>query len=268
MRRGYNNGFVFENGELIGMTLGADYCAEHEWGIKTTRSVFGCDDNAVGIDRYRITQLPARFAWLETARKNKAGFIFDRYELPSTYDGLVKVMRSYPKEKHKENEFESAWSDGDFGVLSTDKSAIKHLRTIYEAIVNKNAIIMLGGGGVFQNAGLVIAIADKIPEATKTMWKEEHEAKIALTAEFKATGIEEKLRAAGKRWFALSPSIFPNGFRNEHHNISERVMLVFLNPQEQQKHNYGWFTIQELEQWANNEGPVFQTNRPPKHKYG
>jgi len=45
-----------ENGNLQGVSLGFDFCAEHEWGIKTLRNKLGMDDNIIGIDRYLPTK--------------------------------------------------------------------------------------------------------------------------------------------------------------------------------------------------------------------
>lgn len=33
MRQGFRNEILFLEGKLVGVSLGADYCAEHEWGI-------------------------------------------------------------------------------------------------------------------------------------------------------------------------------------------------------------------------------------------
>lgn len=33
MREGHNNGILWLDETFVGVNLGADYCAEHEWGI-------------------------------------------------------------------------------------------------------------------------------------------------------------------------------------------------------------------------------------------
>ena len=62
-----------------------------------------------------------------------------------------------------------------------------------------------------------------------------------------ATGIEEVLKAAGKKWYALSP-----GWRDKR----KQHVDFFLNPCEQERYDFGWFTVEELRQWARDEGPV------------
>lgn len=34
-----DNGLIVEDGKLIGIALGYDYCAEHEWGIEELRRI-------------------------------------------------------------------------------------------------------------------------------------------------------------------------------------------------------------------------------------
>ena len=44
--------------KLVGFNLGADFCAEHEWGIKGIVREFGVDGNKVGIDGRMVTVVP------------------------------------------------------------------------------------------------------------------------------------------------------------------------------------------------------------------
>ncbi len=103
---------------------------------------------------------------------------------------------------------------------------------------------MLGGGGVFQNAGLTIGILDQIPESVKTGWAETHAEKRKLDADFAATGIADLLKSKGRRWYAMSPARQEDGTHK-----------VWLNPEDQENNNYGWFTIEDLRQWADGKGP-------------
>lgn len=32
--------------------------------------------------------------------------------------------------------------------------------------------------------------------------------------------------------------------------------MFWLNPMNQKKYNHGWFTIEELQQWAKDNGPI------------
>lgn len=92
-----------------------------------------------------------------------------------------------------------------------------------------------------------IALAEEISDDVRAMWKESHEAAAKLASDFAATGVEAKLKAAGKRWYALSPRRFDDG-----------RLMAWLNPMEQHEYNYGWFSIADLEMWAQGKGPVIK----------
>jgi hypothetical protein len=50
-------------------------------------------------------------------------------------------------------------------------------------------------------------------------------------------------------YFALSPSWKTNG-------ESKHPVMYWLNPRKQDKVNYGWFTVEQLEQWIEGKGPI------------
>lgn len=110
----------------------------------------------------------------------------------------------------------------------------------------------MGGGSKnpFSRGGLVLAIYDKLPEDAKKTIKESHEETKALQDALNASGIKEKLQKADKGYYALSPSFLT--FEKE----TKYSIVCWLNPYDQQNVNYGWFTIEELEQWVENKGPI------------
>src|SRR5690606_28298750 len=59
--------------------------------------------------------------------------------------------------------------------------------------------------------------------------------------------IAAELKAAGKRYFALSPR-----WKDD----QESEVVFWLNPMEQQDYNSGSFTVDELRQWIRNEGRI------------
>lgn len=77
----------------------------------------------------------------------------------------------------------------------------------------------------------------------------EHKRLLAAAA---ATGIEQRLKAAKRGWYALSPGW-----------VDERKQEVhfFLNPMEQPRYNHGWFTVAELDAWAAGHGPVMKSDQ-------
>ena len=271
MRRGSNVDIIRdgEGGVFCGICLGADYCAEHEWGIKDIRRSFGVDDSAIGIDRRLIKTLPPTelvsdvysdafysdaLIYGERKEKNSTDYfiVFDsmssiKYVIEK--DHTLNLYRS--KEECVSDHLACAWDEGSFGIR-VDETYRAELLELYEAFLRKDVCIFHGGGGVFRNAGLMMCIASRIPEYGKQEWLRGDQDRIALEKASVDTGIEEKLRKAGKRWFALSPrwSSVIRGLTTSY------PVVYWLNPMEQDKYDSNWFTVEDLLLWAKDKGPV------------
>ncbi|WP_156883591.1 hypothetical protein [Salipiger mucosus] len=66
------------------------------------------------------------------------------------------------------------------------------------------------------------------------------------------TGIEKKVRAAGLDFFALSPRWAKDCSTSK----TKHDVAFWLNPREQNIHNYGIFTVEDLEAWTKGKGRV------------
>lgn len=262
MRSGRDNGILkSESGQLIGINLGADYCSEHEWGIKDLRRDLGMSETGYGLAKRTATKMPKNVEFYDN--KIETVLVVNGY----SHDGKINLDNhnlgrgSYNREK-----LLTAWDSKSFGVSATLPEEREAIRKVYEAMQNGNMAVWLGGGGVFQNAGLVLAIVDQIP-ADKTQML--HDADIEsekLTQAAEATGIHEKLKAAGKRYFALSPK-WMQGFNPQNKNPkSKHPVMFWLNPMNQHENNYGWFTVEELELWAKGEGPCVMSAEQKRKK--
>jgi hypothetical protein len=76
--------------------------------------------------------------------------------------------------------------------------------------------------------------------------------KTAQDAEKKKSGRPYSFGNDPNGYFALSPRW---AFDNEKDKTKHPVMF-WLNPQNQKDNNFGWYTVEELDQWINGEGPV------------
>jgi hypothetical protein len=268
MRRGSKPELIYDverstNGprELLGINLSSDYCAEHEWGIKDIREAFGLPDKdtVYGLKKRKITRVPKTLAWVKyvstwyVSRLDvERGLAKKVGDTKITNEGFV-LHDWYHEEPDKmalNSELHgvglrAAWSEDDFAVISNDLGEIAALREIFDEIQKKNTCIFFGGGGPFQNSALVIAIADRLPKEITEDWFQYDYEQQQIKKEFEATGIEKLLAAAGKRYYALSPRRRDDG-----------SLWYWLNPCEQHKTNYGWFTLEQLQQWAKDEGPI------------
>ncbi len=265
MRRGSNPDILMHGETFIGFDLSSDFCAEHEWGTKFTE-VFGLGDSKkYGMARRKITKLPVATedSWTTprvvehfTVRSSskKSFLVFD---YPRNIEHIKTEKRGYELDvtKWSKNNIGSAWDDSSFGIV-TDKYHAE-LAELYEAFQKKDIVIGLFGRGVFQNAGLKILIASRLPKEITDPWLVADKDAEALAKASDKTKIKNKLEKAGKKYFALTPKWSKELISTAHGEIKTKYdVLYWLNPQDQKNNSYGWFTVEELLLWAENKGPV------------
>lgn len=255
MRRARDNGILkTEAGKVIGLNLGADYCAEHEWGIKGLRSAFQIPDKGYGLVKRSITTTPKNVVFLDD--KKQTVLIVGAY----LYEGKVDLKSHYlDRGTYDKDELMTAWDEKSFGINAAKDEDRETVRAIYKAIQENNLSIWLGGGGVFQNAGLVLALRSEIPADKAQSLIDADKDREALEAAAQATGIHAKLEKAGKRYYALSPRWADD---------KKSSLIFWLNPQEQRDNAFGWFTVADLELWAQNKGPVIEGSDTYKARKG
>ncbi|MDO8407687.1 MAG: hypothetical protein Q7S95_00410 [bacterium] len=268
-------------GQVIGINLGWDFVAEHEWGIEGLQRTFGIsgkperkrDDTGavvkdlVGADIRTVTKVPAELKFFENLGGYaymlcSSRFAFRWNEKDATAKHFNEMMRLFPGEK---GELAAAWSGGDFGVrMKNDalKLGATVLGQIYEALEKKDAMIFLAGGGnPFSNRGLYLTIRSRVPEDTLQQMKEADEGYLNLMDAVERveaeTGLKEKLKTTGKRYFALSPCWAASITSTKDGEMKTvHPVVFFLNPMEQQQNNFGWYTVEQLLEWAEGKGPI------------
>jgi len=176
MRRGNEPHFVFHNDNMIGVNLSADYCAEHEWGIKRLLEMFKADPTAPGLDKGIIHDAKDFFqkSYTMTVHGKKTS-------KKATFTGFLVMSedrRGYMQKEGVEIDGDlrpfgdadvcAAWSDSDLGVLAKNGTpGEKHLQKIYEACLSGDGMICFSStmkGNPFERAGLCILIRSRIPE--------------------------------------------------------------------------------------------------------
>lgn len=248
MRRSHGAKIVTDDsGKLVAVSLGADACAEHEWGINSLREVFGCtaDPTVVGLERRRTREMPSHLSWQTDGRKGGLQGMYcprrpwrdDAPDAPNFRD-------------FTDGKLCAAWDKSTFAVFSNDSEEIEALLTIFKALQDVDGVLWLGGGGMFQNAGLCIGIASRLPTEVVKLWEQKDNEAIALRKAMQATGIEDKLRAAGREYFALSPKFASDG-----------SLIFWLNPCKQHIHQFGWMTLQDLEDWILGKGKCMKSGK-------
>lgn len=254
MRTGFvrdnNNRWLTTKSDFLGVNLGADYCAEHEWGISGIRRTLGVtpvdnkDFEPYGIDR-RVIRKHEGVKWIEG--KSSKGVKWEGFYLVNRYSTQTDddVRRLINPNFYDKSKVYSAWDDTSFAIVSCDERCIGKLKKIFQAFQNDDICIFLGGGGIFENSGLVIAIKSKLPNYVTKKWYDYDKERHDLEKETEKSGICELLKKAGKDWYALFPSREKDG-----------SLRWWLNPTDQKNNNFGWYNIDQLRQWASNTGPI------------
>lgn len=291
---------------LQGFFLSADYCSEHEWGIKELKEAFGCNPEAeAGLSRRAVHKITTRNfsgSWRDDTPdevpllhyfedENYALLLGNQFCVADDIEKYLKkkghtlttfvdketncVSRElHPPFFRDDSELEkweisAAWDEGTFGILVPARLA-HFLRELKEHFENENIVIMMGGGGVFQNAGLGFAVADRLPKEIVDAWYEgdvDHE---RLMARHEEIGIEEELKKtwgedyrSGCRWFALSPK----WIKDMHGETpTEYDVCYWLNPREQEDNYFGWVTVEDLRLWKLGRGKIPGGGRNPSAK--
>lgn len=257
--------FLNENGNFVGIHLPADFTAEHEWGIKDLKRQFGIPeyentDPPFGIERYKATQVPETYLYQEQGNRTALGVIRYKFQLADTLfehsklkGSLYKVYKQPSDVSVFDIESRGAWDEHSFGIVAEGKQAHKHLQTLDAAIKNCDVVLFLGGGLLFENAGLNVAIASAIPENLQKTVRETHQDTAKLYQAAKATGIYEMIPK--NTYYALRPDWKLKDKKSKH------KVMFWLNPRDQRNNNYGWFTVEELDDWMYGRGPIPKVNR-------
>lgn len=290
MRSAWNGtSFISLNNEVIGICLGYDFCSEHEWGIrplerylgmqKTKKTLMGLgpEKPVLGIDSRRIHTLDVKdLHWQETLDGEarllyvphlNVCYGYDEKRIEEMLTSLVERELTFSKfDKEKGHTLKTAWADKGFGIAVRGNDNIEHLRNIYEALADNNAIVTLAHTAypsVFPEGGLYVLIGDKFPSEIDEAMKADDQDKIDLAKAHEKLGLEDELKASGVRWFALSPKWLKD-FRSEVE--TEYELIYWLNPMDQDENRCGWFTVEELRLWPEGNGPVPKKNNSKKEE--
>lgn len=272
MRKGRDTEVVEHKGKIVGVNLGADFVSEHEWGIDKIRQKLGIDGNMIkaslnsdcistvkealtkaktetpGYFRRKMSKLPERYAKLydnldtDGIKIKEKTFwflsLFSSYSDSDPAEDFWKKLIGYPDDK-----LQTAWDESSFFFATTDKKLIQRFKKAFE---EKDIAIFLGGGGPFQNGGLKIFIYSETFDILNPHFEEADKDALELYSKAIETGIYEKLEAANKRFFALSP------------RLSEDGIKFWLNPYDQHIYNSGWYDVKDLEEWIQDKGKVIK----------
>lgn len=265
MRKAYKDfGIIEENGVFYGISLGWDFCAEHEWGIKDLKILLGINDTKLGVDGRAIT------------KNDEVIFVKDKKQAllrtkPWGYkdgdklnDLLSGELYIYSKDDKK---ISTAWSGSDFGVLVEGKENIQKLEELYNNFKKNNIVIasLKGVVPVFSNSSLSLLIKDRLPqEALESMYNVDKKAidLIEYEKEIGVTKLKEKVRGNGykgeKYFCACSPRWIDYENKGNREVLKKKLgtkydIQFWINYSDDDD-NYGWYTAEEIIKWLSTPG--------------
>lgn len=252
MRKTQKSKFLLDKEKIVGIDLGADFCAEHEWGIEQLRNQLGIpkdpiEEGTLGLDGRKTKEFPSKSFAIAEVDGYKLLVFHDHVKHWNNFSHISEELRL-----KNDIHLSAAWDESSFAIAIKGKED-EFLRRLFAAFEKKDVAIWLGGGGIFANAGLVIVIASLISAKYKDAILKGDEKRKRLADAVLTTGIKEKLDKVGKGYFAgkgylaLSPRWTDD---------QETSIEFWLNPCDQQNDNYGWFTLQNILDWIEGKGPI------------
>lgn len=265
MRRGYQEfGIIEEDGVFYGISLGWDFCSEHEWGIQRLKESFGINSKKMGIDGRTIT------------KNDKVIFIKEKNRAllrtkPWNYKPEYKIKDLLSTELYiydnNDKKITTAWSKEDFGVFVEGEKNVALLEELYENFKKNNISIASLKGTVpaFSNSSLSLLIKDRLPkESLDSMYNAdksaidlvEYEKKIGVTA------LKEKTRGKGyegeKYCCACSARWIDYANKENRDKIKKKLgteydIQFWINYSDDDD-NYGWYTAEEIIKWLSTPG--------------
>lgn len=249
-----------DDGSVQGLSLGSDSTAEHEWGVDGLRSTLGVKKTFENGVADRVSQkVPPVFykqytlddgtpaAYLSFGSSYSRGLL-ESGEVPPY---LAKEVSFFgPHDAPDAMNLSCAWDDQGILIHVRTQEQVDYLEQFKSAIERKD--IAFGGDLLdekrfYRAGGLIFVIPSRIDPRLAQQAYEKDQSLVRLRQAAEKIGLDKELRAAGKRWFALSP---------RWKDKQESEVVYWLNPQNQQDYSSGLYTADELRQWANEKGPV------------
>ena len=251
MRETYNSKMLFnDDGSFIGFDLGADYCAEHEWGIKGIHKGLGHMLDIMGIERFMNTKVPSseNLFVAEFQRKGKK-YIGMCYDSRGWY-GKPEVKHIMAMPYGDEREIFAQWDSNGFAVTVAIKYK-NHLQTIIKAIELQDLAVYVGASSnPYGRGGLQLLIASAQDKKFLKEMENKHKDEALLAKADAKAGVKIMLKNAGKRYCSLSPAWYSPSFKPNNRTLRTRYPVIyFLNPS-MGDGKCGWYTVEELKAWA------------------
>ncbi|MFA6158345.1 MAG: hypothetical protein WC763_01840 [Candidatus Paceibacterota bacterium] len=237
--------FVAQGDIVVGISFGSEPCSEHENGHGGLREAFGIPQELTrevcGIDARTITRSHPKLRLIEAG--NVSYLLCPPNE--TVYKDISNEHIDHMVGFLPGKGVSGAWDDSSFAIRIAGEHA-PFLRRLHEAFEAKDIVIFQSGKG-FCMPGLYLILRSAMPKESIEGFASADTSRLNLADAVDASGIKERLKAAGKKYLALSPR-----WRDEGNGL----FLLWLNPWHQDDDNCGWFTVSDLDDWILGKGRI------------
>jgi hypothetical protein len=293
-----DKGIIVIDGQFIGISLGRDYCAEHEWGIKELRSRFGLREGNIkcmGIENRLITKNVDNMVFLEEIKKKqKFAILYTGYTyrtLEETQKDIPRDLKNYKEDiafnedyykrnppREPKDPIACAWDESSFGIGVMGETAVGYLKELYQAFQEKNVVITfinLMPGNPFSNVSLSLLIADRIPlSAGEQMYDadEEHYKLIEYEKKIGMTKLKEKNRKSEGLHYYLACSAKWIDYENEEareeikKKLNTKYDIRYWINYSDNDNNYGYYTVEDIKKWLTGKKTLLEVKPKAEKK--
>jgi hypothetical protein len=286
MRRAYNDyGLIIIDDVFIGISLGYDFTAEHEWGIKGINRICAIPESSkknMGVKNRTITKSPkivfkekthkkVKFALLYTGTEWRSDEENEKYvprdleNYVSDLEWKVDFEQKHPNDKGNiKDNIITAWDENSFGVGVMGEKEVEYLKEIKTALENCNLTITrinIQPTNPFANASLSLLITDRIPkEALEQMYladkeyydREDYEKKIGMKKILEKYGNKNGYK--NKNYFcACSPKWIDYDDAENREEIKKKYNtkydIIYWVNYSDDDNNYGYYSVEEIREW-------------------
>ena len=272
--------------KFVGFSLGHDYCAEHEWGIKELRRRFAIPEGSnknMGIKNRTITRNIENLVFkTETYKKQKFALLYTGYScrtLKESEENIPHCFTNYKQDilwnmEYKANHpsttrkpkdpIACAWDEEGFGIAVMGEKEVGYLTQLYEAIQKCNVAIThinLMPKNPFSNSSLSVLIVDLLPqEVLDQMYNADleyysridYEEKIGMakikTKYGNKNGHDKKnyYMACSAKWIDYDDAEAREKRKKE---LKTKYDIWYWVNYSDDDNNHGWYTVEEIREW-------------------
>jgi hypothetical protein len=286
MRKAFKDYFLWViDDKFVGVSLGYDFTAEHEWGIDDLKRRFGIPEASkknMGIKNRVITKCVDNLIFKEeTYKHQKCALLYTGYKYRTREEdekyipGDLKNYKEdiewniawnekYPDPQRRKDPIVTAWDGESFGIGVMGEKEVEYLKELYDALQKNNVAIThinLMPNNPFSNSSLLLLILDRIPgEALDMMYaadkkyydRVDYEEKIGMTKIKEKCGNKNGYNkskyymACSAKWIDYDDAEAREKRKKE---LNTKYDIQYWINYSDDDENCGWYTVEEIKEW-------------------